>query len=111
MTDLINLTQAIYQKAKEIDQEKKDLEKLAKDKAIAEREYRMALAEAIFELKANGYAATLISDLARGSVAELKFQRDLADCCFTAKRESLQASLANLTALQSVLRIQREVGE
>ena len=109
--DLINLTDKIYQTVKMISEEKKELEELAKEKAQAEKDYRIALSKAIFALKADGYAATLISDLARGSVAELKFQRDLADSCFTAKRESLQASLANLTALQSVLRIQREVGE
>ena len=109
--ELIKLTEEIYRIAKAIDQEKKELEAMAKDKAAAERDYRMALAKAIFKLKADGYAATLISDLSRGETAELKFTRDLADAVFTAKRESLQASLANLTALQSILRIQREVAE
>jgi hypothetical protein len=109
--ELINITQAIYNTAKAIDQEKKDLEKLAKDKAIAEREYRMALAKAIFALKAQGFPATLISDLARGETAELKFTRDLADNLFVAKRSSIDASLSQLTALQSILRIQKEIAE
>ena len=109
--ELINLTDKIYQTAKAIDVEKKELEQLAKDKAQAERDYRIALSKAIFELKANGYAATLITDLARGGTAELKFARDLNEALFVAKRSSLDASLSQLTAFQSLLKIMKEVSD
>ena len=45
----------------------------------AERDYRIALAKKIIELKAEGYAATLILDLCKGDkvVANLKMTRDI----------------------------------
>ena len=49
--------------------------------AVAEKEYRVALAKKILLLKEEGYAATLILDLCRGDkvVAELKQKRDIAN--------------------------------
>lgn len=53
----------------------------AKDAAVAEEAYRVALAERIVELRAAGDAATLCKDLARGdkNVAKLKRDSMIAD--------------------------------
>lgn len=53
----------------------------AKDAALAESAYRQRLAERIVELRAEGQAATLVKDLARGDkqVAELKVRSMIAD--------------------------------
>ena len=95
--------------ARQIDAEKRELEKLARDKATAEKNYRVALMQTIFQLRTEGKQISIISDLARGMVAEFKFTRDLNDSLFTAKRESLGASLGVLTALQSILRVQKDI--
>lgn len=52
-----------------------------KDAAGAERAYRVALAERIVALHAEGVAWTVCQDLARGdkAVAELRYKRDVAE--------------------------------
>jgi hypothetical protein len=49
--------------------------------AEAERAYRMALATAILELRAEGMAITACADVARGrpNVADLRYARDVAE--------------------------------
>ena len=86
----------------------KELEERAKTKAQAEYEYRKALSESILKYKGEGYPATLISDLARGEVAHLKLQRDLADGLYTSARESMKALQAELSGLQTITRYQDE---
>lgn len=57
------------------------LKDAVKEYALAEQRYRMALAERITELRAEGVAATTAGDLARGDdkVADLKRARDIAE--------------------------------
>lgn len=86
-----------------------ELFKLAREKAEAERDYRRALHHAIMELKIAGERATLIPDLARGQVAEIKFTRDLSDARFTAGREALDAIKTQVSSLQTILKYQTEV--
>lgn len=52
----------------------------SKDLALAERAYRVALAQRIVELHAEGCAWTVCQDLARGDkhVADLRYTRDVA---------------------------------
>ncbi len=57
-----------------------DLRDASRKAAEAERAYRQCLAEEIVKLRADGTAATLARDLARGDkrVASLAFDRDVA---------------------------------
>jgi hypothetical protein len=59
--------------------------------AEAERAYREALAQAITRLKSEGIAITVAQDLARGDkrVAELRFNRDLAEGLRDAAAQSI----------------------
>lgn len=52
----------------------------AADLAAKERAYRVALAQAITRYRADGHAATVCADLARGdkAVADLRYARDVA---------------------------------
>lgn len=52
----------------------------ARNLAEKERAYRVALAQAITRYRADGHAATVCADLARGNqaVADLRFHRDVA---------------------------------
>lgn len=60
--------------------------------AEAERAYRVALAQTILRLKAEGVAWTVCQDIARGdtkTVADLRFKRDLADAVYEAAKAAL----------------------
>lgn len=81
----------------------------AKTFAEAERVYRMELAKEITRLRAEGLQATLISDVARGNVAELKYNRDLAEGLYRSSVESSKALQAEMSGLQSILKVQSDV--
>ena len=82
---------------------------LAKKKAESEREYRHALALKIMELRDQGLPATLIGDMARGELAELLFQRDLAESRYRAGIEAVDALKSQLSALQTIIKFQRDL--
>lgn len=104
------LTAEMYSVSQRLSAATNEIYKLANKKATTERTYRMELAKEILELKAKGMPATLISDLARGKVAESKFQRDLADGQYRAAIEALEALKSQLSALQTVSRYQTDIG-
>jgi hypothetical protein len=80
-----------------------------KESAEAERDYRAALAKEILKLKTEGMSVTLISDIARGNTSDLKFKRDLAEAQYTSGRDSLKAIMAQVNALQTIVKYVSEV--
>ena len=86
----------------------KVLFKYAKTKAESERIYRMELAKEIMRLRSEGTQATVISDLSRGKVAELRFTRDFNDTHYRATIESIDVLKTQMSALQSILKYQTE---
>jgi hypothetical protein len=107
--ELLNLTKEIYDSTVRLKNGSKEIFKLAKVKAEKERDYRKALAVEIMRLKSEGMAATLVPDIARGNMADLKFERDLAEAGYVAGRESLGAIQSQMNGLQSILKVQAEV--
>jgi hypothetical protein len=85
-----------------------ELNRLAKAKAEAERVYRLAIFKTTVELKEQGFAMTIIPDMAKGKCADEMFERDLTDGQFTAVRDSISALQTQSTMLQSILKIQKE---
>ena len=85
------------------------LYKLAKIKSEAERNYRLELAKELIKLRAEGTPVAIVSDIARGNVAELRFERDLTDAQYRASIEAIDSLKAQLNALQSLLKHQIEV--
>jgi len=83
----------------------KDLELTARNKAMSERNYRMALAIEELRLKAEKYPATLIIDLARGNeeVANKKLDRDTQDAVYDAKKYEINSIHIETSVLQSML--------
>lgn len=106
--ELIAITQEIIETAHRLQRASKEIFHLGKEKAESERAYRRALMMEIMRLKADKLPATLISDVARGNVADLLFERDRAEVQFKAAMESMSALKSTLSALQSVLRVQDE---
>ena len=83
----------------------------AREKAETERDYRVLLAKEIMRLREQGLPATIINDVARGNCAESKFLRDLADTKYTASREALNSLQAQASALQTIIKYYKEVGD
>lgn len=107
--DMQDIGQAIFETAKRIEKGTNELYKYAKAYAEAEREYRLALAKEIVKLKDEKMQATLIPDVARGNIAELKFKRDLAEVSYKTARDMLEALEAELSGLQSIYKNQKEL--
>ena len=109
MLDLIEVKKEILEGNKRLDNASKEIFKLAKEAAETERDYRIALAKELIRLRDEGMAVGLINDVARGNLADLKFERDLAEETYKAGRDSLRAIQSQLSALQSILRSQEEI--
>lgn len=107
--ETIEVTQAIFDTAKRLEVGANYIVSKAKEYAKAEKEYRIALSREIIKLKADKLPATLIGDVARGNVAELKFKRDLAEQVYKASRDMLQALSNELSAMQSILKVQTKI--
>jgi hypothetical protein len=109
MIDTVNITQELYQGSKRLQEGSKEIFTLAKEAAEKERDYRKALAIEKIKLRDEGMAVGLIEDVARGNLADLRFERDVAKETYIAARDSLKAIAVQINALQSILKIQQEV--
>ena len=107
--ELTSITQEIHTAAQRLSKGADALFILAKASAEAEATYRKALAIEIMRLKDDKLQATLIPDVARGNTADLKFARDIAEMKYTSGRDSLKAIMAQVNALQSILRHQADI--
>lgn len=107
--DHIKLVQDIRRVSQRLDKLPAELRKQAIAYAEKERTYRLALSQEMLKLRAENLPATLINDIARGNVAGLKFERDLAESLFKATVESSKAIQAEMSGLQSIYRRQDEV--
>ncbi|OZV10775.1 hypothetical protein CIW83_18320 [Tissierella sp. P1] len=107
--DLKDITKELYQGSKRLEEGSQDIFLLAKAAAETERDYRVALAKEKIRLRDEKMPVGLIEDVARGNIADLRFQRDLAREKYIAARDSLKAIAVQINALQSILRIQNEV--
>lgn len=107
--ELIQVTEEIYQASKRLSKSSDALYKLAKEKAEAEREYRFEFAQEIMRLKEEGLQVTLITDVARGNLAEQLYKGDLAESRYKAGVEAVGAIKTQVSSLQTLLKYQTEV--
>lgn len=109
--ELSEIIQEMRHTKKRLDGSIKELFTQAKNKANAERIYKVALARKILMLKQDGYAATLIHDLARGDeeIAELRFQRDIARELYDSAKESMKSLRTEASVLQTISKYQDEL--
>jgi hypothetical protein len=73
----------------------------ARNVAEAERAYRMALSKRLLELRAEGMAATLAHDVAKGeqAIADLRYRRDVAAGMLDAAQQQAWRHVADRKAL------------
>lgn len=81
-----------------------------KEFSQAEYEYRVALAQEIAKLRADGTPVSIVADMARGDrrVAKLRLDRDLKEVAFKAAGEAIQNYKLQIRVKDA--QIQREWG-
>jgi hypothetical protein len=107
--DLQNIGQAIYDTSMQLQEGAKSLYGHGKAYAEAEQAYRIELAREIMRLRDEKVQITLIGDVARGNLAELKFKRDLAEVAYKTAKDMLQALQSQLSGLQTLYKRQDEL--
>lgn len=107
--DLVNVTQEIHAASKRLSKSADALFGLGRAKAEAERDYRLALSQEILKLRADNVPVSIVTDLAKGNVADALFQRDLSEAQFKAGIEAADAIKVQVSALQTILKYQTDV--
>lgn len=107
--EILNLSKEIYDSVTRLEEGSKAIFTLAREVAEKERDYRKLLAHEILRLKEEKTQTTLIPDIARGNLADAKFERDLAEEKLKAGKASLEAIQVRINGLQSILRYQNEL--
>lgn len=107
--DLINVTSEIHAASQRLSKSADALFSLGKAKAEAERDYRLALSQEILKLRAEGIPVSIVTDLAKGNVADALFQRDLTEAQFKAGIEAADAIKVQVSALQTILKYQSDM--
>ncbi len=107
--ELIDINKQLFESAGELRNGARLIFRYARAYAEAEREYRVQMAKKIMELRDRKIPATLIENIARGEIADLRYKRDLAELTYQACRESLRAQQSQISALQTILNYQTEV--
>lgn len=81
-----------------------------KNKAIAERDYRVAVAKEILILRDKGVPVTIINDLVRGneSIANLKLNRDIADTLYESNMQYIYSTKLNIDIVLKQLHAERK---
>ena len=96
---------------KELDVSVRSLRKTGTAYANAERNYKKTLRQKALELRYGGMPVTLIDKVIYGEeeVANLRFDRDVAEAVYKANQESINVLKLNLRILEGTL--QREWGQ
>lgn len=89
----MGLYQELETKTRLLDQAVRELRGRGTALAQAEREYKVAAAKKIVELRERGHPVTVIPDLMRGDeeVSLLRFKRDCADVIYRSALEAINA--------------------
>lgn len=107
--ELTQTIQMLHEATQRLSEASREVFRLAKKKAEAERIYRVSLGQEMFLLREEKIPVTLIPDLARSRVAELKFDRDLSADMYRAALSSMEALKVEINALQSIAKYNSEI--
>jgi hypothetical protein len=102
--EVIDVAKSIYVTTQRLEKASNELFRLGREKAEMERSYREALAKELLQLRMDKMPASLIGDIARGNLSELKFKRDLAQEVFKSALSAVEAIKTQVSALQSILK-------
>lgn len=81
-----------------------------KNRAIAERDYRVELAKEMLRLRAEGVPVTIISDLCRGNqkIADLKLDRDIAETLYESNMQFIYSTKLNIDIVMKQIEAERK---
>lgn len=81
-----------------------------KEKAEAERDYRVALQKEILLQRDAGMPVTIISDVCRGKneIADLKMKRDIAETMWETCLQKIYSCKININILESLMDAERK---
>ena len=104
----LDLVNEINNKCTYLDTQIDLLKKTGTEYAKAYTDYRIELAKKLVELKAEGYAITLASDIARGDpkIAHLKYEEIAKEAVYKANLESINATKLQIKIIES--QVERE---
>ena len=107
--DIAEKLELLEKSKKTLDSLTIELRKRGYVKAMAEREYRMALAKKEIELRGNNYPANLVYDMARGDkvVVELRHKKQVLEIEYEVCKDRLRNERAQIEALRSMLAFDR----
>lgn len=108
MSDLYN---ELTLKTADLDKCIKQLRKTGTDYAEKERAYKVKLRETCLKLRDEGMAIGMIDKTCYGvpSVAEARFQRDVAECVYRANQEAINSIKLQMRLIEG--QINREWGQ
>lgn len=107
--ELMPVIQELHAATRRLNKASREVFRLADTKAKAEHAYRKALAVEILMLRTEKIPATLISDVARGNVADLKHERDISHDLYRSALSAMRALEVEINALQTIARYSSEV--
>jgi translation elongation factor EF-Ts len=107
MQDLMN---ALAEERQTLSQAIAILKERGINKAKAERDYRIALAQEELRLKAEKMPATLIMDLSRGNelVADLRMERDIAEALYETCQQKIYQSKKEIDIILLLMQAERK---
>ncbi|MCQ4925287.1 hypothetical protein NE686_19440 [Tissierella carlieri] len=81
-----------------------------KNRAIAERDYRVELAKEMLRLRAEGVPIIIISDLCRGNekIADLKLDRDIAETLYESNMQFTYKTKLNIDIVIKQIEAERK---
>ena len=86
------------------------LKERGQDKALAERDYRVAMAKEMLILREKGTPVTIINDLVRGKeeIAELKLKRDVAETLYESVMQAIYSYKLNIGIVERQMEAERK---
>ena len=89
----MDLIQELQGKINRLDYAVRYLKKAGREYALAEKEYKVLLRQECLKLRDSGMAVGMIDKTCYGipSVAEARFQRDVAECVYRANQEAINS--------------------
>ncbi|WP_424236384.1 hypothetical protein [Bhargavaea ginsengi] len=109
--ELTPTVQLLYEATRRLNKSTEEIFHLARARAETERAYAIELSKTLLRLRAEGVPATLCGDLARGEVADYRFERDLATERHRSALAAMEALSVEIKALQSIANYQSEIGK
>ena len=100
----------MQQKNRELSMKNDELPELAENMAQAERDYNVAYARKLLELKSDGMSVTLSKDLAKGDkyIADLLFTYRVAEAVYDSAKKKIHSLVIHIDTYRSLLSWQKQ---